>query len=142
MPLLDASHKDKAELKMKKGKAEGAFKEYYNNGKLYATGTYRQGLLHDLIRTYKPDGILAAEKLYYHGKLRFTKVYWQEDTDHVTYHFISKAGFVPMRDGVVLDLDFSAPDYLQQDEKKGDSLITYRFMSGHRSRYKAVYIGK
>jgi hypothetical protein len=90
----------------------------------------------DTNKVYTPNGDLAYVSFYdNNGILQYKKIFWQ-DLPNQKFVFVSKAGFVTVKNGISVDLDSSTPDNITEiGIDKNLNVITYIWKGGKKTIY-------
>jgi antitoxin component YwqK of YwqJK toxin-antitoxin module len=121
----------------KDGMLHGKYCAYYENGKPWAEGNYDNGSLNGAFITYSINSEIAVKENYSFGRLVDRTVYWQPiNAEGKEFIFVSKEGFITMKDGKVVILDSNTPDNIIESKFENGKQTWYIWKKGKPELYE------
>jgi hypothetical protein len=103
---------------------------------LFSFGALKALQSPDTTRLYTKNRELASVSVYKNGVLQFKKIYWQ-DLPNGQFLFVSKTGFVTVKNGSSVRFGPSTPDnVIEMGIDENNNVLTYIWKKGKKEVYE------
>lgn len=121
-----------------RGKANGPFRSYYDNGKLWHSSYYIDGKLQGEAFIYTENGDVAEKETWKNSSLWESIVYWQAVpySNRQKFYFLSNTGIYKVKNGrYIYDFEDTPPGGFVIEKYENEMVESYVYKNGELVLY-------